>query len=87
LLSGSVVENVKTGEQTRIRADGLFVYRRGVPGAPVLRQEVDLDPLGTDVLFAAPRLLAVSGAMPWPRVSRGMMPKRRCRITSVARCV
>ncbi|HYB72933.1 MAG TPA: DUF3488 and transglutaminase-like domain-containing protein [Candidatus Sulfotelmatobacter sp.] len=46
------------------RLDGTFVLRRPDPGRPLLRQEVDLEPVGSDVLFAAPGVLAVSGPMP-----------------------
>ena len=46
------------------RFDGTFVLRRPDPARPLLRQEVDLEPLGTYVLFAAPGVLAVSGPMP-----------------------
>jgi len=42
------------------RMDGIFVHHRPEPGQPLIRQEVDLDAVGTNVLFAAPRLVAVS---------------------------
>ncbi len=45
------------------RFDGTFVLRRPDPGRPLVRQEVDLEPLGTEVLFAAPGLVAVGGPM------------------------
>jgi transglutaminase-like putative cysteine protease len=46
------------------RFDGTFVLRRPDPARALLRQEVDLEPLGTDVLFAAPGVLAVNSPMP-----------------------
>jgi transglutaminase-like putative cysteine protease len=45
------------------RLEGTFVLRRPDPARPLVRQEVDLEPLGTDVLFAAPGVQAVSGPM------------------------
>ena len=46
------------------RLDGTFFVRHPDPGRPLIRQEVDLEPLGTDVLFAAPGLVALNGPMP-----------------------
>ena len=45
-VSGVLVENVKTGEQTRIRADGLFVAIGHDPTTALFRGQLDMDEAG-----------------------------------------
>jgi transglutaminase-like putative cysteine protease len=54
-----------------IRGDREFTVARPVPGKPVLFQEIFLEPVGGRQLFAAPRLLSVSGPFPSLRVDSG----------------
>ena len=45
-VSGVLVENVKTGEQTRIRADGLFVAIGHDPTTALFQGQLDMDEAG-----------------------------------------
>ncbi len=45
-VSGVLVENVKTGEQTRVRADGLFVAIGHDPTTALFRGQLDMDEAG-----------------------------------------
>ncbi|MFB3816612.1 MAG: DUF3488 and DUF4129 domain-containing transglutaminase family protein [Candidatus Methylomirabilales bacterium] len=47
----------------RLRADA-FLVEPPRPGTPMLAYEVFLDPIGSEVLFAAPRVLSVQGSLP-----------------------
>ena len=73
------------------RPDGVFVFPRRETGRALLRQEVDLEPLGTEVLFAAPVLMALEGPMTSLRTDGGgaaLLPERvaaRLRYTAYSR--
>jgi transglutaminase-like putative cysteine protease len=43
---------------------GLATFETPSGGGRLLRQEIELEPIGTDVLFAAPRLLQLMGSFP-----------------------
>lgn len=46
------------------KEDGLFYVGRSEGTSPVLKQEVYLEPIGTEALFAAPRVLGVAVSSP-----------------------
>jgi transglutaminase-like putative cysteine protease len=73
------------------RPDGAFVFPRRQTGRGLLRQDVDMEPLGTDVLFAAPVVLAIEGPMTSLRTDgagAALLPQRvltRLRYTAYSR--
>jgi len=52
----------------RLVREGVYAVSPFLVGLPYLTAEVFLEPMGTDVLFAAPRLRMVQGGLPRPSV-------------------
>jgi hypothetical protein len=71
--------------------DGTFLLAPYPWGAPLLTYEIFLDPIGTDVLFGAPQLMAIQGPLPALQldgtraVSLPFPPSARIRYQAVSR--